>query len=954
MSMLGKAAQERRPFTAGLLHDWVNVAALTAIFALSAAALESGEESSLHTIVIAVTAAYLVSDALWIALQPDMVKTPVSVILHHLVTLIVIVEPMFYESHRVNASRALLVEINTVLLTLRRLLGRPAWCELGFYLTWAVIRLIWFPALGTALLASTFGWTSPLAALPPPLTALVVEVRPPAIRSYASLSFAAVVLLQFYWTCAMGRGMCKSGANRESRKERSLESEPSAPANFRYLALSLLSTGLIAGSLLYWMLPGTLSEGQTTIQHWQRWLVRVLGRSRQLTPRPVLMAAAFAAARGLTRAISRCAKKRVPERALFSRLSAPAPPALAALPGVRAFSRTSWESGDDVDLDSVAYGFMASQALFSALELGIFDKVAAAGEKGCAAKDVQQACGVEGPRLTTLLTALTAVKCLRRSDEGLYTLSPNTAQYMVSSSRHYYGDYLQYQIGRQFYHRMGALPEVMTTGKAPSYASWFSDPEVAKTYTQTMAGQLEMCMCPLEFVRNGLVALLSDGTEQARAMELELQKSSYRSCGYDHDGRLCHALPQPPPAAEFDCDRNDRAFCGFSRQSCKLPLSKLKLTVEDGRIPVAIVAPGSFSPPTLLHLRMFEEARDALERAASGRFAVVGGYLSPVHDSYGKVTLAPSHHRLKMVEAAVSDSDWLMADGWECTCQSTWTPTVDVISHFAAELAKVKVSVGNSRKPAGNIRLVMLCGGDVLESFNATKENGDRVWPDDELEVILGQHGVVVVGRDDQDLDAFVQQCPLLARYADNITIAQPRIRTGISSSAVRAHLAAGESIRYLVHDKVWRYIFRHRLNAQHNGSVATAKYLVRKKLDLGGISSMLDVGGGSGAFSYVFTEATPGLKSTVLELPEVCRTGEGIKAQQPQDIQDRVSFVELDATSPDWPVSDSNYDIVLMSYISGSVPESVILPLYKNAFKTNANNANHTRAGRRIGPLVQ
>eukprot|EP00439_Symbiodinium_sp_Y106_P078417 s1097_g17.t1 len=591
MSVLGKAAQGRRPLTAGLLHDWVNVAALTAIFVLSAAALEFGEESSLHTIVIAVTAAYLVSDALWIALQPDMVKTPVSVILHHLVTLIVIVEPMFYESHRVNASRALLVEINTVLLTLRRLLGRPPWCELGFYLTWALIRLIWFPALGTALLASTFGWVSPLAALPPPLTALVVEVRPPAIRSYASLSFAAVVMLQFYWTCAMGRGMCKSGANRESRKERSLESEPSAPANLRYLALSLLSTGLIAGSLLYWMSP----RANRTQALFQRML-----RGK------VLMAAAFAAARGLTRAISRCASKRVPERALFSRLSAPAPPALAALPGVRAFSRTSWESGDDVDLDSVAYGFMASQALFSALELGIFDKVAAAGEKGCAAKDVQQACGVEGPRLTTLLTALTAVKCLRRSDEGLYTLSPNTAQYMVSSSRHYYGDYLQYQIGRQFYHRMGALPEVMTTGKAPSYASWFSDPEVAKTYTQ-----------------------------------------------------------------------------------------------------------------------------------------------------------------------------------------------------------------------------------------------------------------------------------------------------------------------------------------AQHNGSVATAKYLVRKKLDLGGISSMLDVGGGSGAFSYVFTEATPGLKSTVLELPEVCRTGEGIKAQQPQDIQDRVSFVELDATSPDWPVSDSNYDIVLMSYISGSVPESVILPLYKNAFKT-------------------
>ena len=92
---------------------------------------------------------------------------------------------------------------------------------------------------------------------------------------------------------------------------------------------------------------------------------------------------------------------------------------------------------------------------------------------------------------------------------------------------------------------------------------------------------------------------------------------------------------------------------------------------------------------------------------------------------------------------------------------------------------------------------------------------------------------------------------------------------------------------------------------AQHNGSVATAKYLIKKKLQLGGVSSMLDVGGGSGAFSYVFTEATPGLNSTVLELPEVCRTGETIKAKQSADVQQRVKYVELDATSPNWPVDD-------------------------------------------------
>lgn len=69
--------------------------------------------------------------------------------------------------------------------------------------------------------------------------------------------------------------------------------------------------------------------------------------------------------------------------------------------------------------------------------------------------------GCDAPRLQTLLTSLVAVKCLRRSADGLYTLSPNTARFMVSTSRHFYGDYLQYQIGRQFYQRMGALPEVI-------------------------------------------------------------------------------------------------------------------------------------------------------------------------------------------------------------------------------------------------------------------------------------------------------------------------------------------------------------------------------------------------------------------------------------------------------------------------------------------------------------
>jgi len=48
---------------------------------------------------------------------------------------------------------------------------------------------------------------------------------------------------------------------------------------------------------------------------------------------------------------------------------------------------------------------------------------------------------------------------------------------------------------------------------------------------------------------------------------------------------------------------------------------------------VLLLACGSFNPPTLMHLRMFEVAKDTLRRLGT---QVVGGVISPVHDGYGK------------------------------------------------------------------------------------------------------------------------------------------------------------------------------------------------------------------------------------------------------------------------------------------------------------------------------
>lgn len=65
--------------------------------------------------------------------------------------------------------------------------------------------------------------------------------------------------------------------------------------------------------------------------------------------------------------------------------------------------------------------------------------------------------------------------------------------------------------------------------------------------------------------------------------------------------------------------------------------------LDPDRIPLVLVACGSFSPITFLHLRMFEMANDYARMNTN--FEVVGGYLSPVSDAYKKAGLAQSSHR---------------------------------------------------------------------------------------------------------------------------------------------------------------------------------------------------------------------------------------------------------------------------------------------------------------------
>ncbi len=85
-----------------------------------------------------------------------------------------------------------------------------------------------------------------------------------------------------------------------------------------------------------------------------------------------------------------------------------------------------------------------------------------------------------------------------------------------------------------------------------------------------------------------------------------------------------------------------------------------------------------------MHLRLFETAKSALEKAG---FTVPIGLMSPTHDKYGKKSLICAEHRVKMCEMACQSSDWIRCEDWE-TKQDEWSRTSEVLDQYHKDLVK--------------------------------------------------------------------------------------------------------------------------------------------------------------------------------------------------------------------------------------------------------------------------
>lgn len=131
------------------------------------------------------------------------------------------------------------------------------------------------------------------------------------------------------------------------------------------------------------------------------------------------------------------------------------------------------------------------------------------------------------------------------------------------------------------------------------------------------------------------------------------------------------------------------------------------------------------------------------------------------------------------------------------------------------------------------------------------------------------------------------------------------------------------QSMRDMLADPAQAALFT---DAQHQGSMGPA-VLLSRSVDLSGRRKLLDVAGGSGAFSIVLCRRYQGLNATMIDFPSVVEVASRFVIEA--GLEDRIALLGGDALEVEWP---PNQDVVLMSYLLSAVGSSDIPRLLRAA----------------------
>ena len=180
---------------------------------------------------------------------------------------------------------------------------------------------------------------------------------------------------------------------------------------------------------------------------------------------------------------------------------------------------------------------------------------------------------------------------------------------------------------------------------------------------------------------------------------------------------------------------------------------------------------GTFDPPHFGHLLA---AVDAVERLTLDRLVLVPAAVQPLKSAQGT---APAHDRLAMTRLLVADDARFEVDPLEIE-RAGLSFSVDTLTVFA------------ERFPSAERFFVV--GADVLRTFEKWREPGR----------VLALAKLAVMTRDDGS------PTPTMPAGA----VAVPSRRIDVSSTEIRARVAARRSLRGFVPDSVAAYIAAHGL----------------------------------------------------------------------------------------------------------------------------------------------
>jgi hypothetical protein len=125
------------------LHDWFNLVILAVLVAENVffIATDMGFEVFFTSAMV-----YFLLDIIYVGVYPQSVKSPVIILAHHIITALYMLIPFNYPQYHWCMAYCMLVEINTWLLIARRVFGGKV-TEAFFYVSWIVLRNIWYPYL---------------------------------------------------------------------------------------------------------------------------------------------------------------------------------------------------------------------------------------------------------------------------------------------------------------------------------------------------------------------------------------------------------------------------------------------------------------------------------------------------------------------------------------------------------------------------------------------------------------------------------------------------------------------------------------------------------------------------------------------------------------------------------------------------------------------------------------